>query len=342
MATSVLQYGLTPEQLADRKNGIGASEIGAVLGLDRYKSAIDVWLEKTGRRQPDWSPSSQAAKMGHLLEPVVAQLAEERYSVLYEGMTVQVQSSPTVVGAMDWMRATPDRIVTSGFPYGTEQWVLEFKTKSWNTYKDFGAEGTDAVPHSILLQALWQMMVTGLRRCDVAVLVDGREFFIHPVHFDADLASDVGERIASFWYDHVVADKEPPIAHRNDVAYLREKFSAHSAELAPVTSELDAAVNLLAITKAELKRLEEQEELAKARVMQLVGTYKGAHTSSGKVSWTSSAGRTTVDYKAILDYTANHILKEQEQKRLLEDVRATYTTIGAPSRTFRFTPAKEA
>ena len=52
---------LTPEQIAERRNGIGASEVAAVLGIDPFKTAIDVWAEKTGRR-----PHEELAKIPRL------------------------------------------------------------------------------------------------------------------------------------------------------------------------------------------------------------------------------------------------------------------------------------
>ena len=37
--------------LAERFNGIGGSEAGAVLGLNKYKTNVQLWEEKTGLRQ---------------------------------------------------------------------------------------------------------------------------------------------------------------------------------------------------------------------------------------------------------------------------------------------------
>lgn len=42
----------SPEWLAYRRTGIGASEVGSVLGVCPWKSPVDVWLEKMGRVPP--------------------------------------------------------------------------------------------------------------------------------------------------------------------------------------------------------------------------------------------------------------------------------------------------
>lgn len=328
---STMQVGLSPEQLQARRSGVGASEVGAILGLDRYKSPLDVWAEKTGQRALEWAPASQAAKMGHLLEPVVAALAEEHYAAAYDPHAVVLTTSDTRVGREPWQRATPDRICTVLDQGGAvDTFLVECKTKSWNTYKAFGAPGTDQVPDTIALQALWQMDVMGCTRCDVAVLVDGREFALYPIAFDAALAADVFERVRDWWTVHVVGGVEPAPARGSDVRYLREKFTAATADLLSCTHDVEQAVRALAEAKAAKEQAEQAEELAKARVMHLLGEHKGVHTPWGKVSWSDVKGRTTTNWKGIAEIMGAP-----------DELIQQHTSTGAPSRQFRFYAAKE-
>ena len=46
--------------LEARKAGIGGSDIGAIMGLSKWKSPVDVWLDKTGRVEPDLEMSEAA------------------------------------------------------------------------------------------------------------------------------------------------------------------------------------------------------------------------------------------------------------------------------------------
>lgn len=308
-----------------RRTGIGASEIGAVLGLDRYKTPLDVWAEKTGLVAPDWSPKSQASKMGHLLEPVVAQLAEEHYAEqarvvsLVPGTTMR---HPT----HEWMLATPDRFVncTSG-----DRWLLEMKTKSWHTFKGFGVEGTDQVPDTILLQALWQMAAAEQTRCDIAVLVDGREFAMFTSLRDDALLADVQSRVYDFWTRYVVARREPPVTSGSDVKFLQAKFREPTADLMRPSDEAERLIGVLAAAREDRKQAEAVEELAKARAMVLLGDYKGIHTTHGKVSWGTVKGRAKTDWEAVC-------AAAQVPRTIIEQ----HTTIGAPSRQFRFTPSR--
>lgn len=329
MATTLAPIGLTPAQLADRRNGIGASEVGAVLGLDKYRSPLDVWAYKTGRVEQGLAVPSQAAKMGHLLEPIVAQLAEETYVGGFPTCAVTLDASDTVVGRAAWHRATPDRLVTIEGAGLYDRFLLECKTKSWNTFKEFGAPGTDEVPDSIALQALWQMDVTGLRRCDVAVLVDGREFALYRIPFDADLAQDVFDRVGDWWERYVVADVEPPVSRASDLHYLQRKFKQATAGILPSTQELEELTAALLHAKEAKEAAEAEEARLKAALMQHMGSYTNLHTRAGKISWTEQKGRPTTDWKGII-----------ADLEVPEELIATHTRTGEPSRVFRFTPSK--
>lgn len=57
--------------LLDRRKGIGGSDVAAIMGLNKWKSAYQIWLEKT--EQVGLSESdSEPAYWGTVLEEVVA------------------------------------------------------------------------------------------------------------------------------------------------------------------------------------------------------------------------------------------------------------------------------
>ena len=55
--------------LAYRKQGIGGSDASVVCGISRYKSPIELWMEKTD--QIPAQEAGEAAYWGTLLEPFV-------------------------------------------------------------------------------------------------------------------------------------------------------------------------------------------------------------------------------------------------------------------------------
>ncbi len=62
--------------LAVRKDGIGSSDAAAAVGLNPYKSQLELWLEKTGRDaglpKSDPHDEESATYWGNILEPIVA------------------------------------------------------------------------------------------------------------------------------------------------------------------------------------------------------------------------------------------------------------------------------
>ena len=55
--------------LEHRKLGIGGSDASVVCGINRYKSPVGLWLEKTGQLQPQ--EAGEAAYWGRQLEVLV-------------------------------------------------------------------------------------------------------------------------------------------------------------------------------------------------------------------------------------------------------------------------------
>jgi len=59
----------------ERRKYIGASEVAAVMGYDRYRTPLDVFREKTGLSTP--FEGNNHTERGNRLEPIAAQLFTE-------------------------------------------------------------------------------------------------------------------------------------------------------------------------------------------------------------------------------------------------------------------------
>ena len=63
MITKTDTKGMTREEwLAARKQGIGGSDAGAILSMNPYKSAFDVYADKLGLTEP--KPDTEAMRQG--------------------------------------------------------------------------------------------------------------------------------------------------------------------------------------------------------------------------------------------------------------------------------------
>jgi putative phage-type endonuclease len=201
MKARVIRPASHEEWLKEREYGIGASEVGAILGLSPFETPFSLWLKKTKQVEPD--PENQAMKMGHLLEPVVAQLWEEA-----TGEKVIKASAADIIYVhpeYDFMRATPDRIVRG------RKKLLEIKTTVTNI-------DPEDLPTHWLAQCIYQQYVTGIHDCDLAWLVSGRYFGYANIPYDPEFAEFIAERVKEFWNDCVIGGKEPDLISVNDFA----------------------------------------------------------------------------------------------------------------------------
>ena len=58
--------------LEARREGIGGSDASIIVGLNRWKSPFQLWLEKTGKAEPEDLSDNEYVYWGKVLEEVVA------------------------------------------------------------------------------------------------------------------------------------------------------------------------------------------------------------------------------------------------------------------------------
>lgn len=86
MAVKMIQLNSHEEWLAARSGRIGGSDASAVVGMNPYKSNVDLWLEKTGQIVPEDISDKSYVKYGHDAEPLLRELFKldfPQYTVNY-------------------------------------------------------------------------------------------------------------------------------------------------------------------------------------------------------------------------------------------------------------------
>jgi putative phage-type endonuclease len=210
---------VTPEQrqawLNERRTGIGGSDAAAACGLSKWKTPLELYLDKRGELETN---ENEPMLWGHLLEPVIRQEYSNR-----TGRTVSVPEGiirhPTVQFAL----MTPD-----GIADGSR--VLQVKTA--RTAEGWGEPGTGDIPQEYILQTQHEMFVTQLPVADVAVLIGGSDFRLYVVEADADLQTMLIEQERQFWAC-VQANQPPAPMNREDVKRRWCIGTARQAEASP-------------------------------------------------------------------------------------------------------------
>lgn len=237
--------------LAERRTGIGGSDVAPILGLSKWRTPMDVYLDKRGEGiDQDDNP---AMFWGRALEPVIRQ----RYADV-TGREVVTPAAMLRHPTHTHMCANLDGVADSR--------VVEIKTA--RTADGWGEDGSDEIPEAYLLQVQHYMIVTALPVADVAVLIGGQDFRLYEVPADPELQAMMIEAEAEFWQR--VLDALPP--EPTSYADAMQRFGRSGATGAVVASaKAEAACMELRRVKDAIAALEIDEAALKTILLREFG-----------------------------------------------------------------------
>lgn len=285
--------------------GIGGSDIGAILGVNKYKSAIDIYIDKTEGKKQD---GNRFTHFGHKLEKVVFEEFQERHSNMKCYTVPYTIQRGVCVANVDGMVYDPVKD-----KYG----VLELKTTSAYNKDEWTG---DTVPQSYYAQVQHYLYVTGLSFAYIACLVGGndyKEFYIERSLEDIDY---IQVKATDFWKNHVMK-KVPPMLDGSDSysKYLLEKADKENEEVIEL-NELNAKAEEIKALDEQIKNLEQQLELKKQEIiLELNNNHCNKAISSDYKFTITTQARNSVDKK----------LMEKENPELVaqyKEVEKRYST----------------
>ena len=236
----------------ERCHFIGGSDIGAILGLNPYKTPVDVWMEKTGKAREQ--SSNLAMRFGTFAEAFVA----SEYA-LTTGLAIWEPRSAFIHPELAFCRAHLDRLVyresvTEPKVEGPIR-ILECKTASPFRQEQWGESGTNQVPFSYLCQCVWYMAITDLPKTDLAVLFGNSNFRIYTIDRELELEKIILEKAQIFWNEHVIKDIPPQTSSEEDCKKLFEQSSPEKS--------IEADEALLNLAKEYQALLSKEQEIEK-------------------------------------------------------------------------------
>jgi putative phage-type endonuclease len=287
-----------------RKRGIGSSDAAAAIGLNPYKSQLELWLEKTNRdvglAKPNPDDDTTPVFWGVVLEPVVASQYQRR-----TGNKVRKVNAVLQHPDVPWMLANIDREVVGS----NEVQILECKTAGLNGARLW----RDGVPKYVEVQVMHQLAVTGKQAADVAVLLGGQQLEVYRIERDEALITQLIALERQFWH-YVETDTPPPAdGSESSEAALRLLYPADDGEQLDFTGDaaLSQAFDELKQVRGSLTSLGKREAELKQALQQAMGEASKAIFASGSISWKKSKDGTGIDLDALFkDHPA---LKTQYQ-----------------------------
>lgn len=282
------------EWLEQRRKSIGSSDAAAIVGLDPYKSAMEVFLEKTGQ-YPE-KEMNEAMRFGIDAEQYVA----DRFCNLTGKKLDFIGNSAYGNPAYPFATSSVDRWVSDeGVP-------VEIKTTSvWNLDKFKNGK----FPDRYYVQCVHHMAVMQADYCYLVVYVPAVELMWFRIDRDMEEEKALMEAEKEFYEKYMLTGKMPQVNDAVNTYNALTKIRSANSEVLELKDSVNAYVEYIKLME-EQKRLDEKIRLCKSQIMAEMNDRTDAVCNFGKVSWKEQE-RTSIDKKVL--YQKYPDLKEDEE-----------------------------
>ena len=237
------------EWLKYRKQGIGGSDAGAVCGFNPYRTALQVYQDKTTDETEEID--NEAMRQGREFEDYVARRFTEA-----TGKKVRRANAMFYDEANPFMLADVDRMVVG------ENAGLECKTASpymADKWKD------GKIPLSYQIQCYHYMSVCNAQAWYIAVLIYGRDFKFYRLERDEKMLADLVRIEEDFWENHVLKRVLPdPDGSKLADSVIAEYFKKSLAKTIPLNGfneklqRRQELADIMAEMETEKKQIEQE------------------------------------------------------------------------------------
>jgi len=245
--------------------------------------AAEAILIKQGKIIPEDISDKENVKMGHVMQPVIGRLVQERLQVELKDADYAM-SHPKE----PWLRSHFDFIAADG------SFLVEAKNYNGSQRKKFDESGI--MPDADRVQCIHEATVHGISKVYLAVLLGGQELQVIPVDVTPDMMLDHVKWCAK-WWGYVASNTQP---EPEDVDQARLLFPISEAAVATANAELESILSRLSSVTEQRKILEDDEESLKLKVMRFMSNRDVLASIDGNVlaTWKSAKSSMKFDQKA--------------------------------------------
>lgn len=260
-----LDDNLTREEwLALRRRGIGGSDASVVCGINKYKSVVELWMDKTGQTVED--EDSEAAYWGRTIEPIIREEFSKR-----SGLTVRTVPYMMQHEEYKFMLANVDGEVDDP-QYGT----CVFEAKTATVFKS--AEWEVEIPEEYYLQVQHYMAVTGYQGAYIAALIGGNRFIWKFIPRDEKVIELLIKLEERFW-KYVTDNEIPPLDGSEASKQLLSKLYPEAEDTKTIALPEEALLQIQIyeeVAEEEKKITEKKEEAVNKLKAMLMDAEVGA------------------------------------------------------------------
>lgn len=239
------------EWLDARKNGIGGSDVGAIMGVNPWESAYSLWAKKSNLI-PEEKLTSWRVRFGNKFElPILEMWQEDNpdWTVYHTGTYRHATD--------DFLMANPDAIAKHNKT--GELMIIEVKTsgRSW-----------EEIPPHYQAQVMHYMSVMGIHKSKLIGVI-GWDWFEQDLDYDEFVARIMRDKAKEFWKcvtDGVKPDWDGSEATYRTIRSLNKDIDQETVEVS-LGSDLIAAQKAADEAEVNLRKLKSQimDEIGSAR-----------------------------------------------------------------------------
>lgn len=269
-----------------RMKGIGGSDISAIMGVNPWKSPLDVYLDKVGESEP--LQDNFPMRLGRAMEVTL----RESFAELHESFIEHSTDDLMMIFEDGIFYHHPDGVIENLLSSGLS---LLWEAKSSSRYGAWKV----GPPPEVIAQCQWGLMISELPKCVVSLSLGSREYREFEILPDKSMWAEMAMAASKFWECNVLLHDPPdPSGSDSDRVWLDEAFdeSETVAPLSPTLVELGARrISEDTILKEYQGLRDETDQM----IMKEMADHSAAAGDNFKVIWKRPKDRKTLDKKLL-------------------------------------------
>ena len=300
------------EWLAWRRKGIGGSDAAALCGLNRYKSAFDVYADKLALIEE--KEMTEPMRFGIEMEYMVAKRFCEETSKKVRRLNSMLRHNQ-----YDWMQANLDRVIIG------ENALLECKTAGDRSPYNYAKCEHDPAHY---VQCQHYMAVTGIEKAYLAIYQRATGLHVIEIERDEDEIKALIEIEKAFWENHILTNTPPEPDGSNAAGTVLKNMFPYAEKKSISLRGLEIVLRRRAELIEQKKKLESEISKIDQTIQHEMSDAEIGDANGWHVSWANVKGRSSIDAKAL---QKDH-----------PDIYIKYLNVGNPSRRFSVSKIEDA
>jgi len=226
----------TDSWLEWRKKGIGGSDAPIIMGLSPWKTAYELWEEKTGLVVRD-EDNSFITQKGHRLEPRARALYEIETGIAIPPKLVERIDKPEHRASLDGLSEDGKKAGEIKFVGSGEKWEMALNGE---------------IPDYYYCQMMWQLYVSGAETNDyIPYNEEENKILIITKEPDLKYIKNMVKEVEKFW-SLVINKKEPKLSDRDykkvsskDMKNALDEYARIKKEITSLTADLDVQKKII-------------------------------------------------------------------------------------------------